>query len=127
MSLPKTATVFGPSWGPKPVNSAITNMDVVDTVTGALRSTYGEARHAAKLLARNTGKNVEAARNWLEGRNAPRAAELIQLMRDEDAVFDAVCSLIGRQERISATQLTTIKEALKILEECDANDLGRGS
>jgi len=100
MSAQKTGPVIGPQSRAKdkPMTHAttISNGDIVDAVTSGLRRAFAGTANAAKLISGQTGKNPEAVRNWLEGRNAPRAAELAELCRHFDEVFDEFCVLAGR-------------------------------
>jgi len=95
--------------------SIISNGDVVDAVTSGLRRAFIGTSNAVKHIAGRTGRNPEAARNWLEGRNAPRAAELAELCRQFDEVFDEFCVLCGRVPPASKSA-----EAEQLLEEFTA-------
>jgi hypothetical protein len=74
----------------------ISNGDVVAAVSGGLGRTFAGTGNAVKMIATRTRRNAEAIRNWVEGRNAPRAAELIELCREFDEVWEEVCRLAGR-------------------------------
>lgn len=113
MSAQNKGPVIGPKSRainkPMTNTSIISNGDIVDAVTSGLRRAFAGTANAVKLIAGRTGRNPEAARNWLEGRNAPRAAELAELCRHFDEVFDEFCKLAGRippeQKRTQAEQL----------------------
>ena len=77
----RSAETGGPKDGPqfprKPVSTAaLTTESVTSCVSGALRRAYGAD---AKAVARVSGSNVEAARNWLDARNAPSLTMFLKL------------------------------------------------
>lgn len=74
----------------------ISNGDIVEAVRSGLTRAFEHSANPARELADRTGRNLEATRNWLEGRNAPRAAELADLCRQFDEVFEEFCRLVGR-------------------------------
>lgn len=94
----------------------ITNEDLTSEISGALRREAGHTPSAVKFVASRIRRNARAARNWLEGHNAPRAAELIELMREFDEVHEAVLRLANRNPASSdeSVQLR-IQRAMKIL------------
>lgn len=81
MSHGKTGQKNGPDNGPNVVSTALalTDVEVRDTVTGALRRAY---RGNLKLVARDADVVEDTARNWLEGRNPPRLADFFRLARN---------------------------------------------
>lgn len=72
----------------------VTSETVTGAVSDALRREYAELRNAPKLLARRVQATPRSIRNWMDGSRAPRAAELVRLMAESDAVADAVLRLV---------------------------------
>lgn len=52
------------------------------TITGVLRRVYGQMRHGTEILARAAKVTPRTAKNWMDGANGPRGAELIRLMQE---------------------------------------------
>jgi len=120
MSFKKSAESF--SKGGKMSAASITNETITKAVSSALRRTVGYMPSAPKIVAGKVQRNPRAARNWLEGHNAPRAAELIELMREFDEVFEEVMRLADRKlENQQPPTLDRIHRAIKILSG-DEND-----
>lgn len=96
--------------------SSISSETVADIVADSLRRTWGKLRHAPKLLARQIHANERTASNLLDGRNAPSAATLVRLMKEDDEVFAAILALAGRDPPPAHEQIQAIKAALAIME-----------
>lgn len=77
------------------MSAAVTAEALTSRLTPVLRRIYGEARHGAKRLARDASVSPRTGENWLEGLNAPRAAELIRLMARCDDVAAEVHALVA--------------------------------
>jgi hypothetical protein len=67
-------------------------------ISAALRQELGRSRYTAKTLMRWTGAGARAAKHWLAGSAGPSGVHLIALMRNSDAVFEAVLKLAGRDD-----------------------------
>lgn len=70
---------------------------VVSRIADAIRAKWGRGGKpaaAASAALRISKRTVDA---WLEERQAPRAAQLIALMRESEEVFQVVCELAGRE------------------------------
>lgn len=85
---------------------------VAERVADALRRGYGNTKSAVKEIGRATYANDRSAANWFEGRCAPNAADLIELMRDCDEVFDEICRMAGRVDRPTADRLRAELDSL---------------
>lgn len=75
---------------------ALESRTVAERISDALQRSYGDLRSAVKEIGRATFANDRTAENWWKGKCAPNAADLIELMRDSDEVFDEVLTLAGR-------------------------------
>jgi hypothetical protein len=56
---------------------------------------FAPLRSAAEMLARASYRTPRAAKNWLDGANAPDAAALIELMAASNAIADEVNALVA--------------------------------
>lgn len=70
---------------------------VADRIGAALRAKWGEMRHAAKRLSRRIDADPRAIENWMAGRNAPQAAQLIRLMAECETVRAEVDALVAEE------------------------------
>ena len=68
---------------------------LAERIGAALRSGWGDQRHATKRISRQVDADPRAVENWMSGRCAPRAAELIRLMAECDAVRREVETLVA--------------------------------
>lgn len=96
----------------------ITNEAVTQAISGALQRSFGWVPSSVKYVASRIKRNPRAVRNWFEGQNAPRAAELIDLMRESDEVYEEVLRLANRKSSgPSGSDIhLRIKKAVEILE-----------
>ena len=72
-----------------------------NVVTTTLRAKFGPLRFASELLARLVGVAPATAQNWLEGKHAPRGAELIRLMARCDELSVAIQRLVEAERNCS--------------------------
>lgn len=95
----------------------LNNETVAQAVSTALRYRFGDFNCAVKRIARTINCDQRAARNWWEGNNSPRAAELIELMREFDEVHEEVLRLANRNSIGSSEPdiKKRIEQAMKIL------------
>lgn len=115
MSFTKKAESFS-GISRKMHQGVISNETITQAVSTALRNAVGYFPSAPKLIAQKVQRNPRAARNWLEGHNAPRAAELIELMREFDEVHEEVLRLANRKSiEPSGSTNQRIQLAVKIL------------
>ena len=77
------------------MSAAITAEALTARITPVLRRAYGESRHAAKRLSRDASVSPRCAENWLDGLNAPRAAELVRLMAQCDDLAAEIEQLVA--------------------------------
>lgn len=87
---------------------------VASRLASAIRAKWGKTGRpsdAASQAIRVSKRTVDA---WLEERQAPRAAQLIALMRESEEVFQVVCELAGREPppNLSPAEREAIARAL---------------
>lgn len=68
---------------------------LAERLGAALRRGWGDVRYATKRISRRVDADPRAVENWMSGRCAPRAAELIRLMAECDAVRAEVETLVA--------------------------------
>jgi hypothetical protein len=95
---------------PLPLLSADTSYEQV--ISAALRRELGTTRYTAKTLMRWTGAVARTAKHWLAGSAGPSGVHLIALMRNSDAVLEAVLELAGRRDCIAPEKTSDSGERL---------------
>lgn len=106
------------SWPKRGRDLPVTDLtadQVARSVSGALQDRFRDRRGAAKVIARAGRASVRQAKNWLAGRHAPQAAQLVALMREFDEVSEAVLELAGRGQPLTDEQRAIVDRALGIL------------
>jgi hypothetical protein len=68
--------------------SMVTTAIYAERLQEVLERKYGPLRNAAKILGGMAGVSHRTAQNWLDGKNAPQGAALLNLMA-KDATIDA--------------------------------------
>lgn len=91
------------------------NAEYVATIAAALHAAFGDSRSAIKTVARATGANERAVRNWFEGKNGPSGHHLVNLVRVSDPVLEAVLVLSGRNGLVDRLYIETICGQLRTL------------
>jgi hypothetical protein len=74
-------------------------------IADALRHTLGDTRRAVKTAVRWTGASERTVKNWLAGVTGPSGEHLIDLIRESEAVAEAVLMTAGRHDMVDATRL----------------------
>jgi hypothetical protein len=74
-------------------------------IADALRHTLGDTRRAVKTAVRWTGASERTVKNWLAGVTGPSGEHLIDLIRESDAVAEAVLMTAGRHDIVDARRL----------------------
>src|ERR1041385_3889296 len=90
-------------------------------IAEALRRELPGSHKAVKTMMRWTGASARTAKNWFTGAAGPSGPHLISLMKNSDAVLQAVLLLAARgpQSRDSGTVAAAcmlLKEALQLFE-----------
>ncbi len=93
----------------------LTNAEYGMAIAAALRDAFGDSRSAIKVVARVTGANERAVRNWFEAKNGPSGCHLISLLQHSDPVLIAVLSLSGRSILVERVHVETICGDLRAL------------
>ena len=93
--------------------AAETGALLAEVVAEALKADFGAIPSHVKHLARLTGTNERTVHNWLLARNGPSGTALVMLMRQSDAVTEAVLALAGRDEHSAAVRLVKVKNILR--------------
>lgn len=74
-------------------------------IATALRSELGNSHRATKTVMRWTGASERTVKHWLAGRHGPGGAYLIVLMRESEAVFEAVLTAADRRDVVVAARM----------------------
>ena len=89
-------------------------------IAAALRGELGETHQAIKTVMRWTGAGERSAKNWLGGTRGPTGEHLLSLVRNSDAVLNAVLRLSGRDAVLPQMSLRHQRSVhLKIIENID--------
>ena len=89
--------------------------EYVAAIAATLHATFGDSRSATKAVARATGANERAVRNWFEAKNGPSGHHLVNLVRVSDPVLEAVLALSGRSGLVDRLYVETICAQLRAL------------
>jgi hypothetical protein len=82
------------------------------TIASALKTEFGGSPSALKAVARITGANERAVRNWFEGKNGPSGENLIILIQRSDTVLKTVLSLANRRDLVVVASLAGLRRQL---------------
>ena len=82
------------------------------TIASALKTEFGGGPSALKAVARITGANERAVRNWFEGKNGPSGENLIILIQRSDTVLKTVLSLANRRDLVVVASLAGLRRQL---------------
>lgn len=85
----------------------MTTCSYSETVTSVLRRIYGSMRNGTEYLARCVDITPRTARNWLDGKNAPRGAELIKLMAECEELRREIDRLVEEEKCRKGLQSTS--------------------
>lgn len=81
-------------------------------IAQALRTELGGSNRAIKTLMRWTQASERTAKCWLAGANGPSGEHLVVLIRNSDAVLEAVLELAQRRPGLERGRLESLKWAL---------------
>ena len=98
--FPKTGKVFP---GGNDRENGRTNYATM--IATALRTELGDTHRATKTLMQWTGAGERTVKHWLSGVHGPGGEHLLVLMRESEAVFEAVLTAAGRLDAISAVRV----------------------
>lgn len=87
--------------------------EFAQAISLALHKEFGDSHAAIKTIARLTGANERAAKNWFDGKNAPNGEFLVALCSTCDQVMETFLNLAGRSDILSAKRLVDAREKLR--------------
>jgi hypothetical protein len=82
-------------------------------VANALAQELGQTHRAAKVLMGWTGAGERTVKHWLAGTHGPCGDHLLVLMRECDAVFEAVLTAINRRDAAFAARMLAAQRSLQ--------------
>ncbi len=89
-------------------------------IAAALRTELGISHRATKTVMRWTGASERTVKHWLAGHHGPGGEYLIVLLRESQAVFEAVLTAADRRDAIVAARMlavhSTILEVVSLAE-----------
>src|SRR5688500_15576255 len=77
----------------------------VSAIATALRYELGSTHQAVKTVVRWTGANERTVKNWMAGTGGRSGENLVELLRNSEAVFEALMHLAGRQQSLVTCRL----------------------
>jgi hypothetical protein len=81
-------------------------------IANALRTDLGDTHRAVKTVMRWTGASERAIKHWFSGLHGPGGAHLLTLMRESEAVFEAVLMAEGRHDVLAAARVLAARSAI---------------
>ena len=94
--------------------------DYAAMIAMALRTELGNSHRATKTVMRWTGASERTVKHWLAGQHGPGGAYLIVLMRESEAVFEAVLTAADRRDAVVAARMLaahgTMVEVMRLVE-----------
>lgn len=114
MSLTKKERMIQPLSGKTfPSSGAMSNGQFTGIISEALRREYAGRHGAVKVVARLTGANERAVKNWFAGKNGPSGEHLVVLAQHCSHVLEAFLLLAARGDLITVTRIAEVKNQLK--------------
>jgi hypothetical protein len=95
-----------------PIGDQQVGPSFTQTIASALKTEFGGGPSAVKAVARITGANERAVRNWFEGKNGPSGENLIILIQRSDTVLKTVLSLANRRDLVVVASLAGLRRQL---------------
>lgn len=83
-----------------------------EMIAAALRAELGNSHRATKTVMRWTGASERTVKHWFAARHGPGGEYLIVLMRESEAVFEAVLGAAGRRDAVVAARVLAAHGAL---------------
>jgi hypothetical protein len=105
--LPKKGKGF-----PKRDDNGSGGLSYAGAIAAALRAELEDTHQAIKTVMRWTGASERTAKNWLAGTRGPTGEHLLTLVRNSNAVFEAVLRLSGREASLTAIDLVEARTKL---------------
>ena len=105
--------------------------DFTTVIAGTLQESLGGTRAAVKAVMTYTGAGERTVKNWFAGKNGPNGENLVELVRNSDAVLEAFLHMAGREDALAAKMLVdardTLVEMMEIIEQLQTSDRTRRS
>jgi hypothetical protein len=111
---------------PKRDGKGVGGLGYAGAIAAALRAELGDTHQAIKTVMRWTGACERTAKNWLAGTRGPAGEHLLTLVRNSNAVFEAVLRLSGRETSLTAIDLLEARTKLLYMIKNFDELLGRG-
>jgi hypothetical protein len=116
MSLPKKHRIFQAEVSkafPERSLSVSGNMRFASAIAEALRREFFGRRGAVKIVARLTGANERAVKNWFDGKNGPSGEHLVVLAQHCSQVLESFLLMAARGELVTAKKIVDVRSKLK--------------
>jgi hypothetical protein len=81
-------------------------------IAAALRVELGDSHRATKTVMRWTGASERTVKHWLAGRHGPGGAYLVDLMRESEAVLEAMLAAADRRDAVVAARVLAAHGAI---------------
>src|SRR3546814_438701 len=81
-------------------------------IAQALRRELGSSHRATKTVMHWTGASERTAKHWLAGHHGPGGGYLIVLMRESEAVNEAVLTAAGRRDAVIAARMLAARSKM---------------
>lgn len=82
-------------------------------IADALAKELGDTHRAAKVLMGWTGAGERTVKHWLAGLHGPTGDHLLVLMRESEAVFEAILAAINRRDAAVAARMLAAQRSLQ--------------
>jgi hypothetical protein len=105
--LPKKGKKF-----PNRNGEGSTPLSYARAIATALRAELGGSHQTMKTVMRWTHACERSAKNWIAGTRGPAGEHLILLLRNSNAVLEAVLRLAGRESSVAVLNLRETRTKL---------------
>lgn len=112
MSVPPKGNSLPKMGKELPIRRRLKSSAYAAQIAKALRMELGGSNRAIKTLMRWTQASERTAKCWLAGASGPSGEHLVILVRNSDAVLEAVLELAERRPTLERARLETLRWAL---------------
>lgn len=112
MSVPPKGSSLPKMGKELPIPRRLKSSAYTARIAKALRMELGGSHRAIKTLMRWTQASERTAKCWLAGASGPSGEHLVILVRNSDAVLEAVLELAERRPALERGRLESLKLAL---------------
>ena len=115
MSLTKIDRTIQPFSGKKILHGQYSAGEerFANAIAKALNREYAGRRGAVKLVARITGANERAVKNWFNGKNGPSGENLVVLAQHSNQVLETFLLMAARGELVTSQKQEEVRLKLK--------------